>query len=90
MKLRTLHRWLGVVLSPFVLITAVAGGLLLFRKLGWYDIHTRHDLIDLHNYELVAPYVGAVVAAGLAFLAVTGLVLWLQIVIRKARARHVN
>jgi uncharacterized iron-regulated membrane protein len=86
MWIRTVHRWVGLVLSPFLLITAVAGGLLLWRRAMSLDL--RHDLIDLHNYEVIGNYVGAVVAGGLVVMVATGVALRVQMWRRQRRSHR--
>ena len=85
--LRKLHRRVGLLLAPLLLVTAIAGGLLLFRTRGWYDWETGSFLKDLHNYHVVGLFMGVIVAAGLAFMAITGPMLYLQVWLRKRKAR---
>ena len=73
MDLRKLHRTIGLVFSPFFLITAVTGIALLWRKAGVYGSDTKGLLIKLHNWEIAAQYVGVILAAGLICVTLTGL-----------------
>lgn len=86
--LRKLHRYVGIVLAPFFVITGIGGGLLLWRnRLRAADIDV-HGITDLHNYEITGTYFGVIVAAGLVFMAVTGVALHLQMYLRKRKARR--
>jgi uncharacterized iron-regulated membrane protein len=85
MSLRKLHRWVGLVMAPFLFITAVTGGVLLWRR--QYNPDLKHDLLDWHNWEGLADYLGAVLAVALAFMAISGWCLWLQVHLRKRRAK---
>lgn len=84
--LRKLHRIVGLIFAPFFFITAVTGGILLFRK--FYGYQTKESLLEWHNWEGLAQYIGALLAAALSFMAVTGVALWLQVQLRKRRARR--
>ncbi len=89
MWLRRFHRTLGLILAPFLLVTATCGGILLWRK----AIYARSISIDLslieelHNFEILSRVVGTVLAAGLALMAITGPALRAQIWLRKRKAR---
>lgn len=83
--LRKLHRIVGLIFAPFFLITAVTGGILLFSHRYRYQM--KEGLLAWHNWEGLANYAGLVLAAGLTFMAVTGVALWLQVKLRKRRAR---
>lgn len=76
MKLRTLHRYVAIVMSPFLLLLALTGCLLFFRKTGWYQEEVKDLLVGLHTWEIVAPYIGLFVGAGLLFLTISGLILF--------------
>jgi uncharacterized iron-regulated membrane protein len=87
--LRKLHRVVGLIFAPFFLVTAGTGGILLFRRYFGAKIH--HNLLQWHNWEGLNRYVsysGVLLATGLAFMAVTGVALWIQIALRKRRARR--
>lgn len=85
MFLRKLHRTVGVIFAPFLLLTAVAGTLLLLRRTGLYGYDTREILLGLHNWEIVAGYIGIVLASALAFMAITGSVIFLKMKMRRRR-----
>lgn len=82
--LRRLHLIVGFVLAPFLLLQAVTGFVL---RLG------RYGPVRLHNWQLVTRHVAYALAVGLAFLAVSGAVLYLnmryqQFKRRKKAAAH--
>jgi uncharacterized iron-regulated membrane protein len=70
-----LHRKVGIVFAPFLILTSLTGVILLFRKDGLYSKEVKNILIGLHNWELGAKYVGIILALGLIFLSVSGLIL---------------
>ena len=78
MKLRSLHRTVEILFSPFFLITACTGICLLWRKAEIYGKETKSLLLGMHNWEIAAQYVGGVLAAGLIFMALTGITLYIQ------------
>jgi len=83
MIIRKIHRTIGIIWAPFFLLTASTGILLLFRNTGLYSIETLKILIGLHNWEIVANYVGIILAIGLISMAISGILLFLQIQMRK-------
>lgn len=85
MKLRLVHRVLGLIAAPVMIITAVCGILLLYRKTGLYERagEFRQTVQHLHNYEVVAPYVGTLAALLMIAMACTGLALMLQLFVRR-------
>jgi uncharacterized iron-regulated membrane protein len=85
MWLRRWHRVIGLVFAPFFLITAVTGAILLFRR--HFGPAAKHEMLQWHNWEGLADYVGVILAIALAWMAVTGWALWLQIYLRKRKAR---
>jgi uncharacterized iron-regulated membrane protein len=50
--LRTLHRRIALIFSPFFLLTALTGIFLLFRKDELYSKETKSLLIGLHNWGI--------------------------------------
>ena len=76
MKLRKLHRLVAITLSPLLLLLIATGSLLLFRKTELYGKPTKELLVSLHTWEIIAPYLGLVVGAGLLFLVISGLALF--------------
>ncbi len=79
-KLRKLHMWVGLILSPFLLIT---GLIALFYFLGEMSGSEAMEdsakrLFDLHSWEAIGEWFGALVALALVFLAVTGIIFMLM------------
>jgi uncharacterized iron-regulated membrane protein len=70
-QLRKLHLIVGFTLVPFLLIQAVTG---FVQVLGMFP----RLVVRLHSWHIIVRYFGLVVATGLAFLAVTGGVLYLS------------
>ena len=83
--LRKLHRYTGITIAPLVLMQVVTGFLLRMDSL-----HRNARL--LHNWSQVSKYVAFALAIGLAFMAVTGSIIfiqmWLQRRKRAARKRQ--
>ena len=77
---RQWHGLIGLLSAPFVLVTAVCGGLLLLRKTGLYERRGpfRDTIQQLHSYEILLPYVGLVAVVLMILAAVTGIVLCCQ------------
>jgi uncharacterized iron-regulated membrane protein len=88
MTLRSVHRVIGLATAPLMIITAVAGLILLYRKTGIYERggEFRSAMQRLHNYELFAPYVGTVASVLMVAVAVTGVALYWQIRARRRNA----
>ena len=88
MKLRFAHRVLGLISAPVMIVTAICGMLLLYRKTGLYERagEFRETVEHLHNYEIVAPYVGTIAAVLMIAMACTGMALGLQIHARRRKA----
>jgi uncharacterized iron-regulated membrane protein len=78
MFLRRMHRTVGIIFAPFFLLTAVAGMLLLLRKTGLYSLEVHKVLLGLHNWEIISAYAGIVLASALAFMAITGSMIFLK------------
>ena len=82
---RKLHRYTGITIAPLVLLQAATGFLLRLDSL-------QRNVRLLHNWSLVSKYVALALAAGLAFMAVTGSIifvqLWFQRRKRAARRRR--
>jgi len=77
---RKWHGWIGLISAVPTLITAVCGGLLLFRKVGLYERRGpfRDAIQALHSYEILLPYVGAVAVLLMIAATVTGAVVFVQ------------
>jgi uncharacterized iron-regulated membrane protein len=71
--IKALHKTLGLICAPFFILTALTGLVLLWRKSGMYGKETKDLLLGLHNWELAASYVGAILAAALILMVLTGL-----------------
>ncbi len=78
MKLRKLHRTVGLVFAPFFLLTAFTGIALLWRNAEVYGDDAKSVFLGFHNWEIAANYIGVILAAGLITMAVTGLVMLIQ------------
>uniref|UniRef100_UPI0040571F3D hypothetical protein n=1 Tax=Candidatus Electronema sp. TaxID=2698783 RepID=UPI0040571F3D len=77
MKIRTFHRTCAIIFSPlFLFSSAISGGILLFRKADMYSKETKELLVKLHTWELVAPYIGMILAFGLFAVTVSGIILF--------------
>jgi succinate dehydrogenase/fumarate reductase cytochrome b subunit len=78
LKLRQIHRIVGLIFAPFFILTAVTGMVLLWRKGGVYGKETKDLLLGIHNWEIGAEYVGVILALGLFCMAVTGVTILIQ------------
>ncbi|MCY7297096.1 hypothetical protein [Alteromonas sp. a30] len=76
MKLRKIHRLVAITLSPFLLLLAITGCLLFFRKLGIYEKEIKEILVGVHTWEIVMPYIGLILGAGFLFIVVSGIILF--------------
>jgi len=87
MKLRLAHRVLGLIAAPVMIVTAICGMLLLYRTTGLYERagEFRETIEHLHNFEIIAPYVGTLAALLMIAMACTGLALMLQVYVRRHR-----
>ena len=79
-QLRKLHLVIGFTLVPFLLIQAVTG---FAQVLGMFP----SLVVRLHSWVIIVHYFGLVVATGLAFLAVSGGVLYLSMRIQQAKRK---
>ncbi|MDY0061316.1 MAG: hypothetical protein RBU45_16015 [Myxococcota bacterium] len=79
-KLRRLHRIVGLICTPMMLITSICGAILLLRKSGLYERKGdyRNAIQSLHCYELILPYVGIIACGLMSFVAITGVLLALR------------
>lgn len=78
--LRRWHRWVGIVIAPLLLSQAVTG-FMLRAGLG-----TRL-VFGLHTWSLVLKYIAYALATGLAFMAVTGPVMFFILQTQQRRRR---
>lgn len=78
MKIRKLHRYVAIVVAPFLAFIGISGCLLLFRKTSLYEKETKELLLSFHTWEAVLPYMGLVFGAGLLFLVVTGVIIFFK------------
>lgn len=83
MKTRNVHRLIGLIFAPFFLITSITGIILLWRKAGIYEKDTKSFLIGLHNWEIASQYIGVILAFGLLFMTISGLIMLI-----KTRKKH--
>jgi uncharacterized iron-regulated membrane protein len=83
-QLRKLHLLIGFILVPFLFIQALTG---FVQVLGKFP----RLIVQFHSWSIIFRYFGLAVATGLAFMAVTGGILYLNTSIqqakRKARAK---
>jgi len=77
-KLRKLHRIVAITFSPVLLILAISGCLLFFRKAGIYDKEIKEWLVTIHTWEIVLPYIGLVLGLGFLFILISGIILFFK------------
>ena len=77
---RKWHGWIGLLSAVPTLITAVCGGLLLFRKVGLYERRGpfRDAIQKLHSFEILLPYIGAIAVLLMIAATVTGVVVFVH------------
>jgi uncharacterized iron-regulated membrane protein len=82
---RKWHGWIGLLSAVPTLITAVCGGLLLFRKVGLYERRGafRDAIQGLHSYEILLPYVGLIAVLLMIATTITGTVVFVQMRCRR-------
>ena len=83
MNLRKFHKYLGVSISPFLLLLSVTGLALLGRKDNLYSQETKKLLVGLHTWEIAAKYTGSILALGVLTMVTTGLILTLKPKLRR-------
>lgn len=76
--LRKLHRYTGITIAPFVLLQAVTGFLLRMDSI-------QRNARLLHNWSQVSKYVAFAIATGLAFMVVTGSIIFIQMWLQKRK-----
>ena len=84
MRLRKIHKIVGLIFAPFFILTSLTGIVLLWRKDDVYSGDTKELLIGLHNWEIGAKYIGVILACGLLFMTITGVIM----AISSARKRN--
>ena len=85
MRLRKVHRMVGLIFAPFFILTACTGILLLWRKADLYGREVQGTLLGLHNWEGLASYIGVILACALLFMACSGLVILAGMYKRKSK-----
>lgn len=78
--LRRVHLYVGALVAPFLLVTAVTAVVMLSG--------ISHDallFLRLHSWRIIERYLGVAVAVGLVVLAVTGGILYAQFRINQFR-----
>jgi hypothetical protein len=87
--IRKLHRLVGVVVVPLVLVQAVTG-LFLRLRLGGPSFHALHSWFKyIQGGQGIGLVISAVVAVGLVWMVVTGTALFVSLQVQKAkRARR--
>ena len=76
--LRKLHLYIGFALSPFLLLQAVTGFIL---RTGNYRV------LRVHDWQWLLKYIAYALAVGLAFLAVSGAILYASMRIQQWRRK---
>jgi len=78
MKIRKIHRFCAITFSPFLLLLAFSGSLLLFRKVGLYSKDIQVLILSVHTWEIIAPYLGIILGLGVMVIVVTGIIIFLK------------
>lgn len=76
MKIRTFHRTCAIIFSPLFLFSAISGCALLLRKAHLYSEDVEDLIASFHTWEVIAPYIGIVLACGLLTVTITGIILF--------------
>lgn len=78
--LRKVHRVVGLLSAPFIIISSLGGGILLLRKTGLYERKGafREMIQGIHHYEVIMPYMGLAAVGFMLLASITGIVLFLQ------------
>ena len=85
MLLRKLHLYVGIVLALFLLVQAVTGFLLRLRLSGPVS-HLVHTWLKYaQSGQGIGLFVGLVLAVGLAWLAISGVMLFVNTQLQKAK-----
>lgn len=78
MKIRKIHRLCAITFSPFLLLLACTGSLLLFRKAGIYSKDNQVFILSVHTWEIIAPYLGIIFGFGLTVIVLTGITIFFK------------
>lgn len=76
--LRKLHRYTGITIAPLVLMQVVTGFLLRMDSL-------QRNARLLHNWSQVSKYAAFAVAIGLAFMVITGSIIFIQMSLQRRK-----
>ena len=75
MNIRKLHRALGKVFAPFLIVASLTAIPLFWRNDEIFPESTRKLLLAIHTWEIGARYIGTILALVLIALSITGLIL---------------
>ena len=78
MKIRKLHRISAITFAPFLILFALSGSTMLFRKAGIYSKEIKKVIESVHTWEIIAPYIGIIGGLGLLTVAVTGIIIFFK------------
>ena len=78
MKIRKLHRMTAITFSPFLILFALSGSTMLFRKTGIYSKEIKKVIESVHTWEIIAPYIGIIGGLGLLTVAITGIIIFFK------------
>lgn len=76
MKVRKFHRFCAITFSPLFIFAACSGAFLLFRKSDLYGKEAKELAVALHTWEIIAPYIGMILALGLLAVTISGIILF--------------
>lgn len=76
--IRKLHRYTGITIAPLILLQAVTGFLLRMDSL-------QRNVRLLHTWSQVSKFVAFALAVGLAFMAVTGSIIFIQMWLQRRK-----
>ncbi len=83
--MRNIHKKIGIILAPFLIILSISGMVLLFRKTELYGKETKSFLVSLHTWEIIMPYIGIFLGLGVLFMSISGMYMYF-----KARKRDTS
>lgn len=76
--MRQIHRKIGIILAPFLIILSISGITLLFRKTEIYSRETKSFLVSLHTWEIIMPYIGMILGLGVLFMSISGMYMYFK------------